>query len=103
MPQKGPMNLNLRRYSQYENRNINVGHASLFQIPDELLEVGNTCGHIIGKGFDGDDLNANVNQVQIVEDHHLGADVVDHEGVLAELHLNTQSVLDEINLAECAL
>ena len=55
-----------------------------------------------GEGFDRHDLNTAVNVSEIAEDGHLGADVINHEGVLAELNFDAQFFFDEIHLAERA-
>lgn len=74
----------------------------MLQVPNELLEVGNASGHLIGKTFDGHDLNTSFNVAEFVEDRHLGADVIDHEGVFAELHFDAEFLLHKIHVTKCA-
>jgi hypothetical protein len=62
----------------------------MLQVPDKLLEIRNASGHLVGTTFNGDNLNSCVDMAELVENRHLGADVIDHEGIFAELHLNTE-------------
>src|SRR5579859_4186315 len=60
-----------RRDSQHENRNVNIGCAACFQIPDQFLEAGISACHRISKNSDGHDLDASINHAKIPEDRHL--------------------------------
>jgi len=51
-----------------QNRNVNVRSATLFQVPNELLKVGNTAGHLKCERFSGDNLNACINESKIMKD-----------------------------------
>ena len=62
----------------------------MLQIPDELFKIGNTGGHLVGEAFDGDNLHPGVDVAELVKNSHLGTDVIDHEGVFAKLHINTE-------------
>jgi hypothetical protein len=45
---------------------------------------------LICETLDGNNLNASVDMGELVENRHLGADVIDHERILAELHFDTE-------------
>jgi len=81
---------------------VDVSDTTVLRVPNELREVGDSGGHAIGKSHHGDNLDASVGQSKVVEDGHLRADIMDHEVVLAELHLDAKFFLDEIHLAERA-
>jgi len=68
----------------------------MLQIPHELLEIRNTGGHLIGETLDGNDFNSGIDVAEFVENRHFGADVIDLEGVFAELDFNAEPSLQTI-------
>ena len=65
----------------------------MLQIPDELFKIRNAGGHMISKFFNWNNFNSRVDVAEFVKNGHLGADVIDHESILAELHFNAEFVL----------
>jgi len=45
---------------------------------------------VIGKTLNGNNLNTSVDMAELVENRHLGANVIDHERILAELDFDTE-------------
>ncbi len=74
----------------------------MIQIPSKLFEVSNSRGHLRLQFLYSYNLNAEVNFVQIVENSHLSAYVVNHEGVLPKLNLHTNpSRSHKIHFSKC--
>ena len=53
---------------------------------------------MFGESFDRNDLDACGNVAEVAEDGHLSADIIDHEGVFSELHLNAEFVFHEVHI-----
>src|SRR5688572_38153 len=90
-------------YPQNQHRNVYVGYSALLQVPDELLKVRNAGGHLIGKLLYWHDLYSGINKAKPIKDRHLGGHVVNHEGILAELHFYAKLLFYKIHLPERAL
>jgi len=88
-----------RVHAEDEHGYVDVSNAALFEVPHDLLEVGDTGRHHLRECPHRDYLDAHVYVPEFPEDGHLGADVVHHERVLPELNFDANLILDEIHLA----
>ena len=72
-----------------EHRNVDICNSAMLHVPHHLLEVRNPAGHLINEVLNRDDLDPAVDNPLTSEDCHLRTDVVNHEGILAELHFES--------------
>ena len=73
-------------YSQDEYGDIDICNAAFTQVPNELFEIGDATRNFISERFDRHDLNSTINITKIFKNGHLGAHVIHHERIFAELN-----------------
>ena len=71
-----------------------------FNVIYQLFSVGYPGGHLLLQSMTRHDFNAYIGLVLVEEVLKLGH-IIEHKGVLAELHFNQHLVFHKINLLEC--